>query len=227
MLALATPAIAPAPAWAAIDGMPPAGAGAGGQDDRINFDIPALPLTQAMDHFADLSGRSAVFPANLLAGRRSTPVQGMYAPEAALRLMLVGTGLSVETIRSGGITALMLREAPAAPAPVAPVEVDASALGGYEAVLQARVWIALCESGVIDGDRRSLLRFSVDPGGFLQHPRLLGSDGGRPEDRRLLEALRRVRLDTAPPPSLQQPVTLLILPEQAGGPSCSRKEASQ
>lgn len=194
---------------------------------RIDFDIPAMPLGDALDRFADISGRSAVFPGALLAGRMSSPVHGRHAPPDALRRLIAGTGLELEEIRSGKVSALLLREVQGQVAPVADAVVDHSRLDGYEAVLQARVWDTICATRGIDDDRRSLLRFSVDAGGFIQRPRLLGEQADDTRDRRLLAALRRIRLDRAPPADMQQPVTLLILPAQAGGPDCAAARATR
>ncbi len=186
------------------------------------FDIPALPLATALDRFADVSGRSVLFPGTLLAERHSSSIQGRYTTKVALRRMLEGSGLEVEEISSGKVTALLLKPVAKQPSVATAPLPEPSALGGYENLVQARIWDAICANPDTATDSyRALLRFSVDAAGRLDQPRLLSSTGDRRRDAALLGALRRVRLDRAPPSEMQQPVTMLILPGQAGGPVCA------
>lgn len=188
----------------------------------FDFDIPAQPLIAALNQFADVSGRSALFPGTLVDGRRSAAVRGRHTAGGALRRLLRGSGLQMEEISSGRVAALVLKpddagalaEGPAAPVP--------ASLGGYEQLVQAQVWSALCaDRATLAGGYRSLLRFSIDDAGRVRQARLLGSTGSQRQDAALLGALRRMRLDTAPPADMRQPVTLLILPEQQGVPDCA------
>ncbi len=61
-----------------------------------------------------------------------------------------------------------------------------------------------------------MLRFQVDESGQIQRPRLIGSTGDTSRDAVVLEVLRHVRMDSAPTPDLEQPVTMLLLPHDAG-----------
>jgi TonB family protein len=187
----------------------------------FDFDIPAQPLVSALNRFADASGRSALFPGSLVAERHSSSVHGRYSAKLALQRLLEGSGLEVEEISSGKLTALILKPIPASPSVDAVARADADSLGGYENLIQARVWDALCaqRSTAVDS-YRALLRFSVDASGRVQQARLLASTGDGRRDAALLEVLQGIQLDRAPPSGMRQPVTLLILPEQAGGPVC-------
>ena len=204
------------PSWAADNGGAPDGAA------LFDFDIPAQPLVRALNRFADVSGRSALFPGTLVAERHSSSVHGRYTAKLALQRLLEGSGLEVEEITSGKLAALLLKPIPAQTSVEAVAQPEVDNLGGYEALIQARVWDAICanRSTAID-NYRSLLRFSVDTTGRIQQPRLLSSSGDGHRDAALLDALQSIRLDRAPPPRMRQPVTLLILPEQAGGPACT------
>jgi hypothetical protein len=191
-------------------------------EPRYDFDIDPMPLAQALEQFAAASGRSALFPGTLIAGRQAAAVHGRYTAAQALGRLLAGTGLQVEEIQSGTLAALVLKPAESAPAPVS----HDSAMGdddldGYQALIQAGVWRALCaDSHIAQDSYRSLLRFEVDRGGQLRQPRLISSTGNARRDAALLAALGQVRLDRSPPPRLRQPVTMLIVPPQAGGPVC-------
>ncbi|MDF3839170.1 TonB C-terminal domain-containing protein [Cupriavidus basilensis] len=193
---------------------------AGERAQFFDVDIPAQPLVDALARFAVISGRSALFPASLVSGRMSSQVSGRYTAKAALHRLLEGTGLDVEEISGGRVAALVLKPV-AADGPVAGTGVDASDLGGYEALVQARIWDAICaypETSL--ASYRALIRFRVAPDGHVYHLRLLGSTGDRARDVVLMRALAPVRMDRAPPPKMSQPVTMAILPAQSGGPAC-------
>lgn len=230
MVALAACGAAPW-TWAADDSVPVDGAttsAAPAAAPVFDFDIPAQPLVAALGRFADVSGRSALFPGTQVAGRRSTSVQGRYTAKAALQRLLEGSGLEVEEITSGKLAALVLRPVAAHAASFdTAADTDAASLGGYENLVQARVWDAICASrSAMGGSDRSLLRFSVDAAGRVHQPRLLGSSGNGRRDAALLDALRRIQLDRGPPPRMRQPVTMLILPEQAGSSACAAARLS-
>lgn len=186
----------------------------------LDFDIPAQPLVSALSRFADVSGRSALFPGILVADRHSSSVHGRYTAQFALQRLLEGSGLEVEEISSGKLAALVLKPILAQTSVEAVARTGVDSLGGYENLIQARVWDAICASRSTADSYRSLLRFVVDASGRVQQPRLLSSSGDGQRDAALLDALQRIRLDRAPPAEMRQPVTLLILPEQAGGPAC-------
>ena len=57
------------------------------------FDIPALPLAEALQRFTASTGHSGLYDSGLVAGRRSRGVAGHYTAESALRLMLGDSGL--------------------------------------------------------------------------------------------------------------------------------------
>lgn len=59
----------------------------------VDFDIPPLPLDQAITRFAVQSRLQIVAPGDLTANRRSPGVRGVLAPSAALDRLLAGTGL--------------------------------------------------------------------------------------------------------------------------------------
>ncbi|MPS26601.1 MAG: hypothetical protein E2576_14620 [Alcaligenaceae bacterium] len=189
----------------------------------IEFDIPALPLADALDRFAVVSGRSALFSSTLAAGRTASPVRGRYRSVDALHLLLEGTGLAAEEVATAQADALVIR--PASPKERADAEAARIAaranLLAYDGLLQARVWQALCaDPRTMRHDDQSLLRFEVDATGHVHRVRLLGATGDRRRDAALVEVVAGVRVGRAPPPELAQPVTLLILPPHESAPAC-------
>jgi TonB family protein len=193
----------------------------------IDFDIPAQALAAALDRFSERSGHSALFSSTLTAGRMSSPVLGRYTPKIALQLLLAGSGLDVEEISTAQVTTFVLKPA-ARPADAIPTPDPAATLAGldnYDGLIQAKVWEGICaDRRTASGSYRSLLRFQVDAAGRIERARLLGSSGDRRRDRLLLTILQSVQVGRPPPPDMAQPVTMLILPGQDGGPVCGGGE---
>lgn len=189
--------------------------------ERFHFDIPAQPLSDALRRYASLTHQPTLFRSDLIRGRRSTAVHGVYSSEVALHRLLDGTGLTAEKSEAGGRVGFVLKVVD--PSVVAP-RASLGSLAGYPGLIQARVLAALCaDPQTVPGAYRSLLRFQVDATGQIQRPRLLSSTGDTQRDAAILAALLRVRMEGPPPPDLQQPVTMLITPrevENADGPDC-------
>lgn len=215
------------PAWSADDAMASPLPPADGQalDGAVDFDIPALALGDALKHYAAQTRQPALFRSELLAQLSSSAVQGRYTPDDALRLLLEGTGLVAEKVRTGSGVTIALKAAPR-PA-TGPHAASLGSLAGYPSLVQAQVWQALCgDARARPGAYRSLLRFEVDAAGRLRRARLLGSTGDALRDAAVLQALQRVRLPHAPPADLPQPLTLLVLPANAGDADGDRCRAA-
>lgn len=96
---------------------------ASGQGERapVTFDIAAQPLTSALHAFAETTGLQVSYPAELADGVSSPGVAGRYEPEAALRALLAGTGLTYRFTDAHTVTLVegqsgsMMTPAPATP----------------------------------------------------------------------------------------------------------------
>jgi outer membrane receptor protein involved in Fe transport len=84
-------------AWAAGAAalLAPPYAQAAGAEAVSRFDIPAQPLSQALNQLALQSNREILFSPRLTAGRRGPPLRGAFSPEDALARLLEGSGLMV------------------------------------------------------------------------------------------------------------------------------------
>ncbi len=89
----------------------PQAAAAQAAQDRIDVDIPAQDLNSALLLLTQRAGLQIVYDAGKVAGRRSSAVQGSFAPMEALSRMLAGTGL---TFRVAGGNRVTLEPAPVA-----------------------------------------------------------------------------------------------------------------
>lgn len=67
----------------------------------IDFDLPSQPLGDALRAAAERAGVQIVFPADSVKGLTSPVLKGRFAPEAALRALIAGTGLKLTTLGDG------------------------------------------------------------------------------------------------------------------------------
>jgi len=86
-----------------------------------SFDLPAQPLSQALNQLALQSHREILFSPSLTAGRRSPALRGVFTPEEALSRLLSGSGLVVRLEgRSFLVQARPVTPPPARPSPPPP-----------------------------------------------------------------------------------------------------------
>lgn len=185
----------------------------------LDFDLPAQPLAAALAQYAAVSGRSVMFIDEWVAGRTSAPVRGRYTSLAALRALLAGAGFTADDVDTQLSGAFILKRVAAAP-------VVASANGsrrGYDALVQARVWDALCaDARTAPGRYRSILQLQVAASGRISQARLVSSSGDPGRDAAMLAALADLKMDLPPPADLALPLTLAILPHDVlPGPRCA------
>jgi len=184
-------------------------AGTSRAEPTFFFDIPAQPLADALQRYAMISGRPALFSSAQVAGLTSSPVNGDYTASTALDYLLANTGLVVQHARSGPAEAFVLKTSPTE---TLPTSHDAPARR-YAGRVQADVWSALCANPLTrPGHYRTLLRFAVDPDGNVREAQLLTSTGETRRDAAVLSVLSNVHIDGAPPTELTQPLTMLLLP---------------
>jgi hypothetical protein len=183
------------------------------------FDIAAQPLSEALKQYGAITGRSVFFDGSVVAGRTSTAVQGVYAPEVALRRLVEGTGLTVDYADPSLAEAFVLKAIdPRQPLPLP----DAGApetlrLTRYDGLVQASLWDALCSiPSVAPDDYATAVRFNIDLTGHLIDIRLLHSTGDRQRDEALEVTLQHIQLDEPPPPDTMQPIYMEVLPAQPG-----------
>jgi hypothetical protein len=67
------------------------------------FDIPVQPLAAAIETYAAATGLQVLYNAHLVAGRRSTELVGVLTPQAALQVLLKGSGLVVRYAAPGAL----------------------------------------------------------------------------------------------------------------------------
>lgn len=180
-----------------------------------DFDIPALPLAAALERYSRITRLSIMIPGDMAHDLTSSPLRGRYLPEAALRLLLEGTGLAAEAYDSGvaGKTYLLKKSAE----PAAPGLPALYSQGGYPGLVQLRIWQALCaDPYTAPGIYRLLFRFQIDAAGHLSGANLLASTGDAGRDAEVLAALKRVQVEPPPPALTQKSMLMSLLPDGTG-----------
>lgn len=80
----------------------------------VAFDIPPQDLGSSLNQLARQSNMQILFAADLVEGKRAPALKGSYAPEAALRALLAGSGLETTASRDGtfAVRSAQLRHLP-------------------------------------------------------------------------------------------------------------------
>jgi hypothetical protein len=189
----------------------------------LRFDLPAQPLDVALVAFGEVTGYSVLVSSELAAGRTASPVRGDYTPAEALQRLLAGTQLGARFSGSNAFTLLALADAPVAPAPMtAGAGPAAPPLQGYAAVLQRSLTRALCRLHP-DAFGRYRLAFQLwlDERGKVRAVHVLEPSGVAQRDRAVLQRLRSLLMDGAPPVGLPQPLTILLTPRPDPDADCA------
>jgi hypothetical protein len=187
------------------------------------FDIDAQPLATALRGFSEATGVAVLFDDDLVASRQSQGLHGMAAPRDALRILLVGTGLSAHFSSMNAFTVTASHtEAPmeAAEPPAAPAAAGDEVLDARSArAVQHAIERALCANKETQpGGFRLAMQLWVDPDGDVTEVAALAPSDDRQRDDRVLAALRAAHL----PADVHRfsPVTILLTPSSSSADPC-------
>lgn len=128
LLVLAASAVAAQPAVAQAPTAPVSAAAV------RDYDLPAGPLSAALNRIAREAGLALTADAQLVAGRSAAPVRGRFGAAEALRRALAGSGLELRETTGGTFT---LREAQPPAAQQVPRLSDAATLGAVTVTASA------------------------------------------------------------------------------------------
>jgi hypothetical protein len=180
-------------------------------DPAVAFNIPAQPLTAALDAYSAATGKEVFYDGAAGVGRLSAAVKGVLTPDEALSALLTGTDLRALPSGASGYTLVAAPET-AAQAAAARMAADRR-FKHYFAVIQTDVSDTLCRRAETrPGPNRLLVRFWIGPSGAVQRLELKGTTGLPARDRLLATTLSEVQFDEPPPAEMRQPVTMAIFP---------------
>lgn len=179
------------------------------------LEIPAQSLALALDSFSRLTGLAVLVDKSLTEGRRSSDVKGRHEIRQALETLLSGSGLMALYSGKDGFT-VMPAQVVGGTAQLA-ITTGVASTYSFATALQIAVERVLCRSTTArPGSYRAVLQLWVGPLGEVQHSRLISTTGDFQRDDALVQSLRQVVVDRAPPSSMRQPVTILLEPYPVG-----------
>lgn len=169
-------------------------------------------------------------------GHRSPSIHGTFSPDIALQRLLEGTGFSFASFEPGTITILPPRQ-PAKGQDLGALKSKAAEFTPYFALIQAALRTAFCQAPAIQADAAELIvRLWITPSGAVARADILSPTGSEGRDRAYAAAIRALVIGQAPPQTMPQPVTLMVLPRtsrtaaecpQIGGASRVRAPADE
>jgi hypothetical protein len=211
--------------------------GAAAQDGQVanpgrpmTFHIPSQPLSAALQAYGQTTGVQVLYESNSALGKTSVAVEGSFAPQAALRLLLAATDLKVRYIRPDAITlappdAENVAVAPgsslvgAADLSLGTLRVRGSTdgdetarLNQYSERVQLDIQNALRkDASTRDGSYRAVLDLWIDPARRIERTDLFRSTGDRERDAAIAVALRGVAIGSPAPANAPRPVRISIV----------------
>jgi type II secretory pathway component GspD/PulD (secretin) len=167
--------------------------------NEIAFDIPALPLSEAIERLSAASKLQVVFDFALVSGRISPPLSGTFKPATALELLLKGSGLGTELIAENTISIVKI-----------PLSQDNQL---YLRSVQGRLMSSLCHENLARGGHyRMAASFAIDAGGRIVMLKFLSPLQDATRRNAIAAAFMSVVLPP-PPDGLPQPVTIILEPK--------------
>uniref|UniRef100_B0T7P0 Secretin/TonB short N-terminal domain-containing protein n=1 Tax=Caulobacter sp. (strain K31) TaxID=366602 RepID=B0T7P0_CAUSK len=208
---------------------------AGAQDVGIPFDIPARPLSSAIEAYALATGVQVLYDRPASEAVKSPGVKGRLTPEAGLVALLEGTGLTaiftrrdsvILRPRSTGTTGSSPSFGPppggAAMLPLDTLEVRSEpmiALGAgnrldlqlYGGLVGGAVRQALMSDRATASGRYDItLKLWIGSSGEIVQLAAAASSGDVDRDLAIASVVREVVVSKPPPKELQQPVVLVV-----------------
>ncbi len=188
---------------------------------RTSFNIQSQPLAEALLLYGATTGVEVFYNAALAEERRSNEVVGAFTQEAALQIMLRGTGYIAKLI---GKNTFMI--APAPPGAVTGTDKFRQSLQPYFASIQHRIDSVLCLRDANTPHGEVHLQFWLSPSGLVTRAEVVDDDGGLANDQSFAELLGR-QLFSPPPTAMPQPVNMVIYPTSKYSKPCKSSDAER
>jgi len=194
----------------------------------ILFRIPAQSLASALQAYGQTTGIQVLYESNSAVGRTSVAVEGTFAADAALNLLLKGTELQVRYIRPDAITLAppsvegVNRAPPAVPLAASDLSLGTlrvrgssggdSRLQDYSQGVQMDIQNALRKNPKTrEGSYRVVLDLWIDSARTIERTELFRSTGDRERDAAVAATLRGVTISRPAPANVPQPVRVGIV----------------
>lgn len=195
--------------------------------NAIAFHIPSQPLDSALQAYSKASGVEVLYESSIAAELNSSPVEGTFSPETALRTLLIGTELTVQYTRSDAITLALPSSQQDLP-PMNPLgdadlmldtlritageSTDQDGLREFSQATQLDIESALRKNArTRTGSYRASVKLWVDPSRTVRRAELAQSTGDPERDASIADTLQGLVLRQVPPANTPQPVRVVIV----------------
>lgn len=191
------------------------------------FDIPAQPLDSALEAYMRATGLQGFYKSASTMSLTSHAVKGRFTSEEALEMLLAGTDLAARYPIEGTFTIVAPSSERDALSRTRPPPLRITAYNTFLGLVQGQVIASLCGNPATrPGSYRAALQISIGAAGVIDDASLLSTTGDVARDRVIADALLGVNIGEAPPPTMPQPVTMLISPRRPGAPDGCRDRLS-
>jgi hypothetical protein len=185
-----------------------------GSTGLVTFDLRAQPLVSALEAYGAVSGLQVVYEADLARGRQSAEVKGTFSSEVALRMLLVGTGLSPRYMAADGFVLVpdpsAKRSRQSLPVNTAPRPVVTQYYGRIQAGLRQTF---CADRRFRSAAYRVAVGLWIDAGGRVTRSALLDTTGDPDLDATFDRAMGDMNIGEPPPAGFAQPVVMVITPD--------------
>lgn len=181
------------------------------------FDLPAAPLKQTLESYDSVTGLSVFYSSELIVGRTSSPLKGVYNDKEALAQLLKGTGLTVKVAAADAFVLVPVSDADQQ-------QLAAVALQSrqYSELVQAHIVQELClHDEVALGQYRLALLLALDNQGRVRNVRLLDTSGNSRRDETIAGIVKAVDIGRGPGDT-DKPFVILIKPDNDVAAVCAR-----
>ena len=181
---------------------------------RMEFDIAAQRLGDAIAAYSKATGLDILIDGGQ-AQRLSGTVRGTFTAMEALEAMLAGTGLEARPASATSVVIRASRGAGGTALPPSAVAEGMEESGFKEGEVLHQSYAAQVQQAR-PGSYRLAMQLHVDARGVVDRFRLLSTTGVSDRDAAIQIRLRGLSVGSPPPPSLPQPLVILMLPEGPG-----------
>jgi hypothetical protein len=194
----------------------------------LSFNIPAQPLSDALQAYGQITGVEVLYESKSAAGHQSVAVEGNFTPAAALQTLLGHSGLRVTYSGADAVTLAAPSATDDGP-PLHPLasatdlyigtvqvhgsadDVDPTRLQDFSTAVQLDIQSALQRNvGTRAGNYRLVLDLWVDPSRTIKRIELSQSTGNAQRDATVEAVLQGLVLSRPAPSNAPQPVRVVI-----------------
>jgi hypothetical protein len=192
----------------------------------LAFSISAQPLASAIQAFSQASGVEVFYESSIVAGRKSSGIDGQYSREAALKALLGRADLTIRFTRPNAVVLSDPNARVGHPSrrtnsfdlSLDAIRVTAGVERGGERQLrefgntvQNEVETVLRKNNRIrSGNYRIRVKLWIDPSRTIRRAELAQSTGDRERDTAITDVLKGFVISQVPPPNTPQPIRVIV-----------------